>query len=507
MYPNLPYPGHSWSLTHHMGRVTPQEMYHTLHAATMFADSNDPSANINSYLNANDIFTDNVRKDSGQSDTWRDYQQVLSELGLIFSTKLSSPKTITPTTLGLAYLDGSLSFSELMSLQALRYQYPNGHKTNISKTLQKELRGTSWSQVQNLANLQTLAGIRLRPAILIWRTLRGLTKQGEQAHLTIDEIQTYLLRCSSHKDSDNCLISLINARQGKSILLFVGDRREKRDIQEWISFLGYTSLFEGSSRNNLRISDFGILNSTEIDDICTNLERDSSFWLPVTFNQNSSRSWYAQYGTLDLGVALLPSSEKTLSMTTQNIEYVGGPEEIDTKEKISLNSNVIRLREFNPVALQNIHSNLKGGAGVNIETSYSAELASRAHRNHDLMVILIGSICREKGATVMDDPNTVDLLVEFQNQEFIIEVKSVTSKNLIDRLRYAIGQVSHYDFLRSNQSQLQRRKVIGLAAHVPSTAWFIPFLNNHLDCDLLSLDGENLKVNSPHSISNELFNP
>ena len=116
MFPDLPHPGHSWRLTHHMGPVTADHLYHILWAANAFARNRDPAADINVYLNSNEQWTANVRTDSGQPDGWRDYQQVLSELSLIYSVEVMNP--ITLTTLGLALLDGSLGFSEVMTLQA-----------------------------------------------------------------------------------------------------------------------------------------------------------------------------------------------------------------------------------------------------------------------------------------------------------------------------------------------------------------------------------------------------
>ena len=122
MFPDVPYPGYSWRLNHHMGRVTPDHLYHILWAANRFSRNADPAADINNYLIANSQWTANIREDSGQPEGWRDYQQTLSELGLIYSLEVIPQ--ITPTPLGLALLDGSLGFSEVMTLQALRLQYP-----------------------------------------------------------------------------------------------------------------------------------------------------------------------------------------------------------------------------------------------------------------------------------------------------------------------------------------------------------------------------------------------
>jgi|TARA_B100000315_G_C14096296_1_gene371626 hypothetical protein len=69
-----------------MGVITPRILYHILWAGATYASTDDPAANITNYFIANRLLTPNVRSDSGQPDAWRDYQQILSELGLIVST-------------------------------------------------------------------------------------------------------------------------------------------------------------------------------------------------------------------------------------------------------------------------------------------------------------------------------------------------------------------------------------------------------------------------------------
>jgi len=77
------------------------------------------------------ILTSNLRDDV--PDAWRDYQQLLAELGLIYSTKISP--TLYLTNLAHMFLAGELGFSELVGMQALRYQYPNGQKSTIGARL------------------------------------------------------------------------------------------------------------------------------------------------------------------------------------------------------------------------------------------------------------------------------------------------------------------------------------------------------------------------------------
>ncbi|MGI4788885.1 MAG: hypothetical protein ACRYFS_08540 [Janthinobacterium lividum] len=214
MFPDLPYPGFSWSLTHHMVAIHPIYLYQTLYAAATYSNSLDPAQEINNYLNTHRLLTSNIR--DGQPDTWRDYQQILPELGLMFSTEVQ--RAITPTSIGLSYLDGAIGFSDVVTMQALRYQYPNGYKTDISRTLRLELAQTPYATARKLAELQRLTGVQLRPAVLTWRVLQELNTQSETPVLTINEIQSYLLRCSTHNDLADCVGAIIRARGGGASL-------------------------------------------------------------------------------------------------------------------------------------------------------------------------------------------------------------------------------------------------------------------------------------------------
>lgn len=280
MLPNAPYPGCSWALTQHMGVVTPKLLHAILWAAATYRDTPDPAARINDYIVANGLLPPNVRQDSGQPDIWRDYQQILSELGLIFSTEVVPQ--ITPTPLGLAFLDGSISFSELMTLQAFRYQYPNGHKNQISPSQRRELEGTPYAIARSLARLQAAVGMQLRPAVLIWRVLRRLQELGEMPRITPFEIHSCLMRCRTHQDTESCVQTLIAARRGR-LRLPPGNDRQERNARDWIRFLLNSPIFKGKgwgSAPYLGFSDYGLQHAGEIDELCTRLERTDSFWIP-----------------------------------------------------------------------------------------------------------------------------------------------------------------------------------------------------------------------------------
>ena len=126
-------------------------LYSLLYAAYTYASYNSPAERINEYLVANSIVPPNIRQDSQLSDVWRDYQQVLAELGFMYSTRITGG-IIEPTSCGLHLLDNQNKFHEILTNQVLLYQYPNGGKREYAD-----------EQLDN--------GVLLRPAVLVWRVI------------------------------------------------------------------------------------------------------------------------------------------------------------------------------------------------------------------------------------------------------------------------------------------------------------------------------------------------
>ena len=491
-------------MTQHMGVIGPKNLFQILLAAANYSDSPDPPAQINEYIIANNLWTANVRSDSGQPDAWRDYQQVLSELALIFSTRVLKRITLTP--LGLAYLDCAVDFTELMALQALRYQYPNGHKLQISPSLYPKVGDTWFNEAGSLAELQRANGVLVRPAVLTWRVLRALGKRGEEHRLTVDELVDYVMRCSTHRDTEMCVEAVIDARR-KLTFRSPTKGNARRNAQDWIKFLRHTPFFTCNVGKNafVGISEYGLGHADAIDEMCSILEKPDSFWRPKELDRSDRLSWYAWFGTIDIGI---PLASQLSEPADSNVEVALTVEEkLDQRREPYDPVRSLNLRNFEPSSFMSLHRQMGGGWGTTIEATYDAKLAQSAHRLHDQMVVIIGNICRSKNAIVEHDPASVDLLVKQSGLEFIVEVKSVTPRNLVSRLRYAIGQIYQYDYLRSHESSVPRRKVIGVAAHVPQDAWCVPFLNDYLDFDLISLEGNTLRVHSASLATHDLFAP
>ena len=150
MYPNIPYNGLSWPITQHSGIIS-EDVVRGLISACLDLNGKPVDVNaINNYLVSHGIVTDNFRSDSMQVDAWRDYQQILSEFGLIYSTKICNRIMLTPVAI--AFADGDISYKELITLQLLRYQYPNGHKSQISRSLKSsyEQAGSAFSAFRHI---------------------------------------------------------------------------------------------------------------------------------------------------------------------------------------------------------------------------------------------------------------------------------------------------------------------------------------------------------------------
>ena len=292
MYPEIPYQGISWPVTQHAGVISQSVFDGLLNACLLCNGKEIDAQRINAYLVDNGILTPNVRTDSNQIDAWRDYQQILSEFGLIYSARVSRVMRLTPVAL--AYLAGRLSYSELMTLQIMRYQYPNGHKSQLSQSL-IESYGKKFT-FDSYTEMQVANGIMFRPGVIVWQILQGLWKHGEQAILTIDEMQTYVVRCTTHSDVGKCVEYICNSRQeGHSLQPLL---RARRNMADWMKILKQSPLFMlNSDGSAIALSGFSIRNKNAIQSVCDMLSDPGSFW---QYEMGSFKEhWFDFYGDFD----------------------------------------------------------------------------------------------------------------------------------------------------------------------------------------------------------------
>ena len=482
MFPNPNYHSPKWPIAQHMKLIVEGGLYQLLYAACTYASEFDPSVRINEYIIANDILPPNIRSDNNQPNIWRDYQQTLSELGFIYSTRITGG-AIVPTAVGLYLLDNEERISEILTYQTLLYQYPNGGKREYHEE-------------------QTKNRVLIRPAVLIWRTLSLLRDAGTLMALNTSELKDYLMRCANHTDTTLCVNALINYRNTGIGLAKNDLGNANRNASDWIVLLTNTLLFRQMTvgiRKYIAFSDYAIENYAELDEIIRPLENEATFWQPSHFDNETIKGWYSFFGSQRFE-ASLPAGREEIA----NLEFESNGEE---PEVVWGGIGTVQLTEFNPERL-NFNNEHRAIAVDTIESSYDSAMVVNRHRLHDSMVILIASHCRQKGADVYEDPKSIDLMVVYNDVEYLIEVKTVGSRNYIKRLRYAVGQLFHYDFMLS-ENTLPRRKVVGIAGLLPSAPSLKTFFTEYLDMDLLSLipsnRGQILCCNSANEQSVELF--
>ena len=303
MYPNIPYEGLSWPITQHAGVLKAEVFDGLLNACLLCKGETIDAGKINGYLVNNGILTANNRADSNQVDAWRDYQQILSEFGLIYSTRISKVLTLTP--IAMAYLNKSLSYSELITLQLLRYQYPNGHKSQLSPSLMQSY-GENFNY-ESFTELQAHYNIQIRPAALIWKILYKLWESGEQPILSLDEMQGYAVRCTDMSDYLPCTKSIIESRHGGQQLPPL--TRARRNMADWTKLLSQTLLFNVSEDGNtIALSTYSIKERKAVGHVCSRLSNPPSFW--EYKGGNFKQDWFDFYGDYDNSIEYILKESK-----------------------------------------------------------------------------------------------------------------------------------------------------------------------------------------------------
>lgn len=486
MYPEIPYDGLTWPITQHAGVISESVLRGLLEACSLCAGKRVDPTTINSNLVDNGILTANFRTDSQHIDAWRDYQQILSELGLIFSTAVSNEVLLTPVSV--AFIDGTISFEELLTLQLFKYQYPNGHKTQISPPLKNSFpKGTF--NYESVAHMQASNGIQVRPAVLIWTVLMQLYQLGADPSVSVDEMQRYLVRATKNSDARACTTAIVASRAGT--FSYEPLARARRNMQDWMKLLSTTPLFNLTNRR-LCLSTYSIDNLDKLWDICQTLSNPNTFWMPV--GTTYKWDWFAYYGNIDLSISLIPSTK-----TSSNQTIIHGQPDLDDAAQLSAARNV-NLQPFTEIQHPDISEKRR-----QIVSEYDYRKSQKGQNLHDSMVNLIAQRCVANGASVFSDPKTVDLCARYSGYEYLIEVKSITPSNFIARLRYAIGQVHQYNYLLPYTYSENRRLVLAFTAEIPDNSWSIPFITEYMSMDLLTLHASNLKLCSNQELSHKLF--
>ena len=499
MYPNVPYDGYTWPITQHAGILNKEVLTGLINACIPLNGKAVDSDAINEYIISRGLVTENLRSDSNKIEAWRDYQQILSEFGLIYSTKISDKIILTP--IAVAFADGLMTYEELITLQALKYQYPNGHKTDISSSLRSTL-NESIVGFTSLTELLSLYHIKVRPAVVIWNVLYELYKNTGNRSITVDELQTFVIRCTSHNDIPYCVSNIISFRaSGETDIQPL--TRARRNMQDWCKVLSQTPLFSLTGTRQkpyLTLTNYSIENAESIWEICNQLSEDTSFWsMPSLDKTEYKYNWFAFYGNMNTENQFIPCSNDEVSPENLSNDHVTNVSD-DEHSPMPTHHNGVTLRPFETI---NFPRNPNHRMVI---SEYDYNKSRVGSLLHDSMVNLIAYECTSKGANVYVDPRTVDVFIVYKDHEFIVEVKSITPSNFIARLRTAIGQVHQYNYLLESRTNTPRRLGLAFTANVPSKSWQVPFVRDYLNMDMLCLDSGQLILHSNNHLSKELYN-
>jgi hypothetical protein len=464
----LPYPGYTWQFTQHAVGLAPGNLIGLLKAATRFEGKVNPGAQINRFLADLGILTRNIRQ--GKSERWRDYQQILSELGLLYSTKIQRP--VTPTPIAFALLDGLLGYSEVLTTQALRYQYPNGLKHNLIKR-------------------QIETGVLIKPAVLILKTLFALTDlDPREAFLTDQEIQTFLISVYNvgQPRPDPRLI-IRNRVQSQNL----PQHGVRRNVQDWLKLLWHTDLFTKYRKGAVAPSKVALSNRERVEALLTYHDSAESFWIPTDDSAESRMSWFAHFGSVNLASQWV-LLERDLSSEYQSDNYLEGRDDV---AEISATEDEALATQFRGIGgqLREPIPRIPGDEGrlIDFAPPTAAELEERytkSEKNRNLHAKIVAELAvlfRQGGAQVYEDPNSIDLLVRMpEDGESIIEVKTVSPRNFKYRVRLGIGQLFEYQYRRQHEAKIAPTLALAISSEVRENDPVLDFLNRHLDISVLA---------------------
>lgn len=474
----LPYPGYSWSFNHHMGRVNSKEVFALLELAYRFRQNPNYRTLVNQALVAGGIFTANIRTDSGQVDAWRDYQQILPDLGLIYSTRYIRQPQLTPV--GLMYIDGTIGYSELFSTQVLAYQYPNGHKTDISPAVKRDLSQAGITIPPNRTELDANSGILIKPGVLILQVMVELYRRGYAPTLDTRECLLALVPTIRNSDWQGAFTRLLQIRQTGDTS--EADNRRLRDVQEWFQFLGQSD-FAVKERNRISLSPTALAEIEQLQAVLDFHSNLATFWIPQSSVElENALSWYGFFGSPSIESQwMTPDQSRNQEYLSENYPDHELLDEIDspvgTAEDLEIN-----LRPFSPSVPETVDVNTP----INVENIIQGRSRLRNKtRQHQEIVARLAARLTELSYNVADDPNSVDLLAEKNGLETIFEIKTINRRNFQPRIRLGVGQLSEYRYRRQLQTQARPYSILVLGNTLQLPRWAHGYFSSDVNIGLL----------------------
>ncbi|HKR05453.1 MAG TPA: hypothetical protein VJY62_12535 [Bacteroidia bacterium] len=483
---DFPYPGFSWSITQHVAPATNvRTLFEFLKAAHFFSASPNYQRAITDYMIKQNLLTANVRKDQGEPQLWRDYQQILPELGLIVSTRFTKKIIVTP--MGLLWLDGAIGYSEMMTTQCVNFQYPNGHKQDISPSLRKSISNLKHIPDNRVA-LDSIHGVLIKPAVLILRVLLQLFRKQDLTGLSVEETVVALMPTKRNDEWDLAIERLFEYRKDSNVKT---DSRRKRHTQEWFRLLGLTDLFRLSkSKINQRIllSPFALNNLELVERFCEYHEQAENFWLPESDNDiQLALSWFEHYGAPNIERQwTLEIPEHTPNYIAKN--YPEGVFDMEDEKQFEFGNSDIslnELREINEV-----------GKRVNVEAidlekiKEGIEKRHEKTKLHDRIVNVIAEKMSSLDYQVWEDRQSVDLLAAKHKKEIIFEVKTVNKNNISRHIRLGVGQLLEYRYRREIQVTQKPKGLLVLSSKYTFPRWMIKYFETDINLGLICFEGQ-----------------
>lgn len=462
-----------------MGKAGPKEIYFLLDAAYRHRDAPDFAAAINTEIAESDLLTSNFRSDTQRSDSWRDYQQLLPEVGLQVSTVYTKRPVLTE--LGLMYLDGEIGYRELFTTQSLAYQYPNGHKSDFTKQTPEDLASRFTSRV----GLELTDGILIKPGVLILRTMLALLQQGKAPTITTRECLHALKPTKRNRDWPEAVERLLWTRRNG--LTGHSDPAHLRHIQEWFRFLSFGDLVTRVGQSQVTLSSTAIADLENLNDVLSYHEDEDTFWFPVGDDTRiNALSWFRQYGNPDIERQWYqPPEARTHEYLEENYPVAAEPE-VDDIRDVVLNSEDIRLRPF---SARDFNFGDFVPPPVNGLAAGRRKLEQQT-REHENIVKAVAEKLTTAGFAVFDDPCSVDLLALRGDDEVIFEIKTITARNRWPRLRLGVGQLSEYRYRRKTQTGRRPNAVLVLGNKLGASTWLPRYFESELDMGLVSFKSD-----------------
>jgi hypothetical protein len=478
----LPYPEYSWSLTEDMGLVAARDaLYCLLDAA--FRHSGDPACavRITQEVMDNPALAPDIRLGRGRQQVWCAFRPVLTELGLIVSTQRARGGVeVTPA--GLMWLDGSIGFSELVTTQTLRYQYPNGHRGRMSPAFTCRPHASGARSRRSRTILDARSGVLLKPAVLLLRVLLELRRlRADKPRVSAEKCLSCLVPTRTNLDWTDALTRLVTAGR---CAMPPADARHLRHVQEWFGLLQYTGLFV-VDRRGIGLSEVAGDSASELEKLCGYHENPASFWIPSGRTSSQTLSWFAHYGSPDLtSLWYVPAARANGEYMSTN--YPDGAEGPVCERDVAVTQYV----DAAPPTFserETVFSGYKRRAAHKVPAAQREKSGSGlGTRLHDRIVKLVTRKLQSRGFVVSSDPSSVDLLATRTGTELVIEVMTVTPRNLAVRMRLGVGQLRECQYWREQQTKSRPSGVLVLSCGMDFPNWLVQYFERDIALGLVS---------------------